>query len=83
MGSSLDPTFCTNLNCQSSTVKVVETRTMPDGTRMRRRRCRQCGHKWYTVQPPEQEIEGWRLIWSKRGVVGLRPLPESPENRKV
>ncbi len=62
---------------------------MADGGTARRRRCESCGKRWWAVQPPEQEVEGWRLVWKwhsgKRTgtIVALLPPAELPENSKV
>jgi len=74
---------CPNLNCNSLGVTVVETYIVSCGSRIRRRRCECCGQLWYTAQPPEQQIETWRLIWGKRRAIALLSPAESTENGKV
>lgn len=43
-------------NCSSYKTYVVLTRVVSDGRIIRRRKCNGCGHRWYTIQPPEQTI---------------------------
>jgi hypothetical protein len=83
MGGQGKTIECVKVDCRSLNTTVVETYVMPCGNRIRRRRCECCGELWYTAQPPEQQIDKWRLIWGERRAVGLRPLPESTENKKV
>lgn len=30
---------------------------------VRRRKCNSCGHRWYTIQWPEEEIDKSSIIW--------------------
>jgi transcriptional regulator NrdR family protein len=84
MGKRTNPEKCANPSCASShQVIIIETRMTACGSRARRRRCEGCGHLWYTVQPPEEQVESWRLIWTKKGPVTLEPPPESPEKGKI
>lgn len=39
--------------CGSRRTKVVTVRSALDSTLVRRRVCNSCGHRWYTIQPPE------------------------------
>ena len=73
MGGRNNRIECVNADCRSLDVIVVETRYMVCGSRVRRRRCECCGERWHTVQPPEQQIETWRLSWPRRGPVALLP----------
>lgn len=63
--------------CGSSASMVMQSRLMPAGERVRRRRCLDCGHRWYTEQAPEVEVARWRLIWENGDIAALRPEPES------
>lgn len=75
---------CPKPDCGSGNTTLVETRVVPAcGSRVRRRRCECCGHRWNTVQAPEEIIEAWRFIWAKRGIVAIKPLPESSKKGKV
>lgn len=50
--------------CGSMRTEVVTTSTKTkDGTRVRRRHCLICDHRWYTIQPPERVIDSSRLKW--------------------
>lgn len=81
MKSSLTPS-CPK--CEHSKTIVVETYPLPDGVRVRRRKCCGCGFVWYTEQPPEQRLgDTTRLIWCKGDVIGLRPPAELPKKGKV
>lgn len=43
----------------------------PEGGRLRRRLCRRCGHRWYSLQPelpPEQEIPAVFVAWQASDV---------------
>jgi transcriptional regulator NrdR family protein len=41
------------MTCEHTSNKVVETRAGPYGWLRRRRRCDDCGARWYTVEVPE------------------------------
>ena len=48
-------------SCSSPNVRVIDTRPVDEGSAVRRRRCcRDCGHKWVTLEldadqlPPER-----------------------------
>jgi len=83
MGKRVVLAKCVSLDCGSLDVTIVETRMTACGSRARRRRCTCCGHLWYTVQPPEEQVESWRLIWTKKGPITLDPPAESPEKGKM
>jgi len=84
MGKQINLEKCTNPNCASShQIIIVETRTTACGSRARRRRCEGCGHLWYTMQAPEEHVENWRLIWTKKGPVTFLPPAESLEKEKI
>lgn len=35
------------------------------GRIIRRRHCRSCDHRWYTIQQPEAEISQYDLVWPR------------------
>jgi transcriptional regulator NrdR family protein len=41
------------MTCEHTSSKVVETRQGPYGWLRRRRRCDDCGGRWWTVEVPE------------------------------
>jgi hypothetical protein len=49
--------------CGSFQVRVVLTKSSPDGI-IRRRHCRACDHRWYTHQPYEQVLPPYALAWT-------------------
>ena len=83
MAENRAPAQCVRPECQHPNARVLETWVMPCGRRVRRRLCRQCGHRWWTEQAPEEELESWRLVWTKRGIIDLLPRPESSKKGKV
>ena len=50
--------------CGSVLIKVVLTRIDPNGFKIRRRWCRLCDHRYYTVQGQEVVISKYDLKWS-------------------
>ena len=42
------------------------TKDTQEGSLLRRRHCRACDHRWYTVQQQEQVICGSRIEWKNR-----------------
>ena len=49
--------------CGRNPTQVVISKVAKDGRIMRRRWCKSCGHRWYTVQPPEQVVESWQISY--------------------
>ena len=62
--------------CGSVRTRVVLTDTLPSDEIVRRRRCIQCDHRWYTHQPPEQLLPNHRIRWSHAHIT-LRPAPSA------
>lgn len=54
------------LECRSRNTFVVLTTRIEDGTIIRRRCCKACGHRWYTQQQPEIPLSKHLLKWSRR-----------------
>ena len=52
--------------CNSPRVYVVMTKDTQEGSLLRRRHCRACDHRWYTVQQQEQVICGSQIEWKNR-----------------
>ena len=54
--------------CRSGNTKVIITRSSTNGLLVRRRSCRDCGHRFWTLQEPEWLIKSSDLTWFQ-GVV--------------
>ena len=52
-------------------VRVVLTTRTRKGESVRRRHCKCCEHRWYTVQEPEVVLQDRELRWAGRNVVVL------------
>lgn len=64
--------------CQSQLGRVVLTREVEKGVVVRRRHCKACENRWYTLQPAEVVIDQSALAWSGHGAEGkLRLLDRS------
>lgn len=50
--------------CGCVRVKVVITRVDPNGFKIRRRWCKGCDHRYYTIQGQETLISKYDLEWS-------------------
>lgn len=64
-------------HCNSMRIRVVTTMHTEEGDWVRRRRCLVCGHRWYTLQPPETEIAK-ELLKLPRWWVGANLVEVSP-----
>ena len=53
--------------CKANAASVVLTKKTEENQIIRRRRCHQCGHRWYTLQYPEVEFASDTLKWVKGG----------------
>lgn len=47
------------------------TNQLPDGTIIRRRKCRACTYRWYTQQPAEIQISKFLLQWSNKQIISI------------
>lgn len=52
--------------CNGMVTLVVSTSWQRDGRAVRRRVCKACGHRWYSVQQPEQLITLDQLRWQRK-----------------
>lgn len=53
----------TCLSCRSNKVYVVSTAQTCDEETVRRRACRACGFRWYTIQQPETPLPENNFVW--------------------
>jgi transcriptional regulator NrdR family protein len=51
--------------CDGRVTVVVATHWQRDGKVVRRRACKACDHRWYSVQDPEVLICQYQLAWAK------------------
>jgi len=49
--------------CGDFDSKIVHVSWTWCNRRVRRRACANCGHRWYTIQEPEELIRGTDLLW--------------------
>lgn len=56
---------CNCPSCRHPASRVVTTFNLSDGRIVRRRRCPECDHRWYTQQEPEFIIKPESLHWSR------------------
>ncbi|MFZ9095527.1 MAG: hypothetical protein ACO22O_12365 [bacterium] len=54
-------------NCLSTELSVTSTFKVAEckGQVVRRRRCKACDHKWYTLQQPEEVVDSYRIIFHR------------------
>jgi transcriptional regulator NrdR family protein len=62
--------------CGEQTVYVTCTYPAQDEQLVRRRHCKSCDHKWYTLQAPEQPLSPYRIEWT-HGTRNVRLLDEA------
>ena len=61
----LSPPYCPE--CRSRRIHVVVTRPSTDNCHiLRRRHCRTCDHRWYTLQDSERIVTGADFTWVGR-----------------
>jgi transcriptional regulator NrdR family protein len=51
------------VKCSGKNTHVVCTYQTAAGQIVRRRHCRFCDHRWYTIQDPEQPLSKYRIKW--------------------
>lgn len=51
--------------CGYRRTHVVMSNQDDVGRIIRRRHCRSCDHRWYTIQQPEAEISQYDLVWPR------------------
>jgi transcriptional regulator NrdR family protein len=64
MPSALVLVECPNCGTFNSTVTCG--RRTPINGRVRRRRCHECSHGWYTYQSPETNVPDESVYWGER-----------------
>ena len=53
-------------DCGSLVSRVILTqRAKLGGQVVRRRACNACAHRWYSIQPPEELVSKYQLVWKK------------------
>jgi transcriptional regulator NrdR family protein len=52
--------------CSGKSTYVVCTYHTETEQLVRRRRCRFCDHRWYTIQGPEQPLSQYSIKWKGR-----------------
>lgn len=53
---------CQRCGCRQSIVVMVRDDT--NGLKLRRRKCKHCGNRYWTVQPKEKTISKYEIEWS-------------------
>jgi len=53
--------------CNASHARCVSSHEGTKGERLRRRLCPECGHRYYTLTPPEVVVNSWDLKWERYG----------------
>ena len=51
--------------CNGRVTLVVSTHWQKGGEVVRRRACKACDHRWYSVQAPEVVVSNYDLVWLK------------------
>lgn len=64
--------------CQSMRLRVIVTAPATNGDTVRRRNCLACGHRWYTVQSPEQQLPQCQVSWIRVGTQNKVKIIASP-----
>jgi len=65
--------------CDSENTRVLGRYTSQEGDSVRDRVCRDCAHRWRTLQPPEEVLDpsivvkfhGWKSLKNRRRQVTL------------
>jgi len=63
----MNQTYCPCPKCSGVRTRVVLTKRAKDGITIRRRHCRECDHRWYSIQYPEVPVEENEVKWIKTG----------------
>jgi transcriptional regulator NrdR family protein len=73
--------------CRHPATGVISTYSLSDGLSVRRRRCLECDHRWYTAQEPEYLLRSSDVIWARRAdgtasaVAGVRDADHNRDTR--
>lgn len=62
--------------CRAVKTRVVMTTGCDDATILRRRRCSNCDHAFFTAQEPEYLVRPERIRWVHQGMVLDSDFPE-------
>ena len=62
---------CPSCDSPSHQTRVVLTTRTQEDQVVRRRHCKACDHRWYTIQGKEQLLDGVAINWSGRDKVFL------------
>lgn len=60
-------------SCGSRRIYVVSVTDTDTRDRLRRRHCRACDHRWWTLQPRERLIPAEIIAWPDRNATPRRP----------
>jgi len=60
-------TYCPCPKCSNVRTRVVLTKRAKDGITIRRRNCRECDHRWYSIQYPEVPVKENEVKWIGTG----------------
>lgn len=52
--------------CQCPLSKVVQSSVERDGRIVRRRACKRCDHRWFTIQPAEVAVDRERVVYRNK-----------------
>ena len=63
----MNQTNCPCPKCSSVRTRVVLTKRAKDGITIRRRHCRECDHRWYSIQYPEVPVKENEVKWIRTG----------------
>ena len=64
--------------CRSGLTPVIVTKQTEHGETIRRRGCKECGHKWFTLQEPEYLLPVGSVKWSGSQLVLVQPEADLP-----
>ena len=63
----MNQTNCPCPKCGQLRTRVVLTKRAKDGITIRRRHCRECDHRWYSIQYPEVPVKENEVKWIGTG----------------
>jgi transcription elongation factor Elf1 len=65
--------------CRSGLTPVIVTKQTEHGETIRRRGCKECGHKWFTFQEPEYLLPVGSVKWRGSQLVLVQPEAALPQ----